>query len=521
MRSWLYSGFTGLTLLCISCINQSEYELDGITLNPTYVFPLAKGNLSINNILSDKDSVHFKSDESGLLYVSYEDGFETQNIRELFDIPAKTLSRSFVMPGLVLPPHNSDIRTDSITSTVDFGLSPEKISEIALHSGHIDFTTSLNPNSNLNYEVHVIIPGFKSRITNKSLNVPIRGADRIDLKDYTLSITDNKFDVRLVLVFRRSTSTTVIAPATSVNVKLDFGGFEFTYLKGFFGDQTVSLDPQTVGISVFDNNIFEQAQISLAQPRVTFTVTNENGVPCTVTFGTLEARKPGAAPLKILLNPANPVPIAYPTVLGDSKGTTITVANVKELIDYAPNELHYSSDVRLNAGITSGNNFIIDSSAMKVRLNIEVPLWGSATGLTLQDTLDVDLENTETSEVVNASLKVKIINQFPLDGDVQFVLTDANYTALGTLLLPTQTKIIKGSTVDSDGELQAAGSYTGTIELDKTKIDNIFKAKHIIIVANLQTSRNAAGAAVDVKFMEDYFLAVEVGMLASFKLRIE
>jgi hypothetical protein len=521
MRSWLYSSVLGFTLLCISCIDQSDYELDGVTLNPTLALPLVKGNLTIGDMLNDEDLGAFKTYSDGLMYIAYEDQFISQDIRDLFNIPNLTVNKSFVMPGMVVPPLTKELRSDSIISVVDFGMSPEKLSEILLESGSIGFSTTLNPpTSQLDYEVALVLPGFKSS-SNQSLHTTIKGSGNIDLANYKLNLTDNKFDLKLVLIFRKKSTTTTISPATSVNVQLNFGGFKFTHIKGFLGDQTTSLDAQTMDLSAFDGELFEGAQISLAQPKVTFTVFNGNGIPSNVNFIKLEARKAGAAPMSIVLNPANPVSLAYPDVIGIVKETSVSVVNVKDLLDYAPTEIFYQADARINPGVTSGTNFLLDSSRLKVKLNVEVPLWGSASGIVLKDTLDIDLSNTESSEVSSASLKLKLINQFPLDGNVQFVLTDDKYNVIETLLLPTQTNIIKGSTVDSDGELQAAGAFLGTIDLDKARIEKLFAAKHVIIAASLQTSRNSAGAATNVKFMADYFLSIEAGILATLKLKVE
>lgn len=521
MRSRLYSSVLGFTLLCISCIDESDYELDGISLNPTLALPLVTGNLTIGDMVSDKDTTHFKTDSDGLMYLAYEDDFVSQDIRDLFNIPEVNVNRSFVMPGLVVPPHNADIRTDSITSIIDFGMSPEKLNEIFLESGRITFNTALNPSSsNLNYEVIVSLPGFKSQ-SNQPLNRTIKGPGDIDLSNYKLTLTDNKFELKLVLVFKKTSSTTTISPATSVNVQLSFGDFRFIHLKGFMGDQTTSLDAQSMDLGAFSGDLFKDADVSLAQPKVSFNVSNGNGIPCTANFIKLEARKTGASPMTIVLDPPNPASLAFPAVMGESKETIINVVNVKQLLDYRPTEIFYQADARINSGLTSGNNFLLDSSRLKVKLNVEVPLWGSASGIVLKDTLDVDLENAESSEIISASLKLKLINQFPLDGDVQFILMDANYETIGALLLPNQTHIIKGSIVDSDGELQAAGAYLGTIDLDDAQLKKLFEAKHIVLTATLQTSRNSAGEATDVKFMADYFLAIEAGILANLKLNIE
>lgn len=522
MRSWLYSFFAGFTLLCISCIDQSDFKIDEVTTTSTWVGKLVKGKLQITDLLNKDDSLHFKTADDGLLYVTYEQELASKDIRELFDIPSKAVSKSFVMPGATIPPHSKDIRSDSIIQPVDFGIAPEKLTEAALNTGKVTYSTALLPSSsNLDYEVQLVLPGFKSRTTGKTLSTTMKGSGTVDLSDYTVALTDNKFDMKLVLVFKKTTKSTVITPASSVNVTLNFGPFKFTYIKGFLGDQTTTLDAQTVPIGVFDGTIFEEAQISIAQPKVNIAIYNENGVPITVHFTKLEARKSGSTPLQISLTPANPVSVAFPTVMGDTKVTNVSVSNVKALVNYAPEEIFYSADARINEGLTSGTNFMVDTSELKVKLSVEVPLWGSAAGVVLQDTLDVQLDNIESSEVSAASLEITLINEFPLDGNAQFILTDANYKPISSLLLPDQTHIIKGSTVNATGDLLAAGQYVGTIVLDPSKIGNLFSARHIIFVTNLQTSRNASGAAQDVKFKASYSLSVDIAVSLTLNLKVE
>jgi hypothetical protein len=522
MRSLLYSGILGVALFCGSCIDKSDYELDGVTLDHTDVIKLVKGQLKISDILNNEDSLHLQSYDDGLLYVTYDQEIKSQDIRTLFDIPAAGVTKSFLMPGATIPPHSQDIRSDSIVTAIDLGMSPEQLTEMALKAGQVDFSVTISPPSaQLNYQVYLALPGFKSRTANKSLNRIISGTGIIDLSDYTATLINNRFDLKLVLVFNATTTTTVIPPATSININLNFNKFQFNYLQGFLGDQTVSLDPQSTNISVFDSDVFKGATISLAQPQVGFTVVNGNGVPVTVNFIKLEGRKPGANPLKVGLNPTNPVALQYPTTMGQTASTNISVTNVKELLDYRPTELYYQADARINQGLNSGNNFVLDTSQLRVKLHLEVPLYGSASGIVLQDTIDTTLDNVESSQISSASLKLAIINQFPLDGDIQFILTDDNYVPIGTLLLPSQIHIIRGATVDAQGDLAAAGQFIDDIELDKTKIEDLFKAKHIILSAALQTSRDVNGNATDVKFKADYTLKVDAGLSATLKLNVK
>jgi hypothetical protein len=507
-------------IFLFSCLDKSGYEWDEVSLNPSIALPLVHGRVSVSDLLENADSSVVKVYPDGLVYFAFTQTLESEDIRNLFEIPDVATNISFVLPGAVLPSIPEDIDTDSISRTMDFGMDPEKIDEVGLTSGELGYNTSIFPaSSGLDYEVRISIPSFRS-LASVPLSSAVRGSGAISLDNYTLFLNDNKFDLKVVLILKQRPTPIVIAPGTSINVQLQFRNFEFSYIKGFLGEQSEVLDPDHVEMGDF-GDLFEDAEISLANPKVSLSVTSEYGVPCLIDFTTLEARKDGAAPLPILLSPSNPVTLAYPTILGDSETTTVSITNVSELLAYAPTSLHYQATATINDGLTSGTNFVIDTSAMNVKMDLEIPLYGHASNITLQDTVDVDLSDIEQSELEKAALKLKITNELPLDGSLQFFLVDENYALLGVLLDDDQMNILPGSTVNASGDLVSAGLYDALIELDQSKLDNLFETKRIIFVVNLQTSRNASGAAQDVKFKADYSIEIEAGVMADLKLKIQ
>ena len=71
------------------------------------------------------------------------------------------------------------------------------------------------------------------------------------------------------------------------------------------------------------------------QPSVTLEVRNENGVPSEVSFTKLEARK-GGTTLPLQINPSSPVAVSFPSVLGNSSTTTVSVLNPAAIISFSP-----------------------------------------------------------------------------------------------------------------------------------------------------------------------------------------
>ncbi len=502
-----------------ACIDVSDYKLDEVALSPSLALPLVQGEVSISDLIGDANSANVKIDSDGLVYLSYENELISQGIEELFEIPDLSINRSFIMPGGTLPVSNRAVRMDSLQQEIDLNLSPEQLDELGLKQGQLSFSTSVVPaNPQLDYEIIVSLPGFINRNTNQPINLAARGNGTVSLNDYTVLLNDNKFTLKLVLVIRSRANPITVAPGTSVNIQLQFQSLDFQYIRGFFGFQTATMPAETIDMDVFED-AFGEAEVSLAAPKLELTVVNEYGVPVVIDFLELEARKPGGS-LEVITNPGSPVLLASPAVLGESASTVINIVNVKQLLDFAPSQFFYRAEARINQGVVSGVNFLADTSKMKVRMNVEVPLYGHASNIMVRDTVEVDWSDVDQSQIENATFKIKLVNQLPLDGHVQFFLTDRSYQVIGTLLNDNQTNIITGSTVNAAGELQAAGVYDQSIELDKEKIDRIFEAKYIIVSAVFSTSRSTGGALPDVKFKADYTLSVTAGVLANLKLNV-
>ena len=514
-RFWVW--FVALLVLA-SCVDENDYTIDSVEVSPTLALPLVFGDLSIQDFIKSTDSVYVRVDKDDLVYLSYSQTLPSQDIRGLFTIPDKILNRSFFVPPATIPPHTKDIRSDSIVEVVDFGISPEQLSEISFKAGTVSYSTVSNPSLTNKYEINISLPDFISKTTNLPLNFNIAATGSINLSDYLVKLNSNKFNLKMVLVLKGTTTPVVIGNNTFVSLRLSFLGMDFTYIKGFFGDQTSIVPAETIDVGAFGTSL-NGANVSFAQPKITLDVVNDYGVPCEVNFKKFEAQN-GTKSLNVTLNPANPITLVSPTVLGTSAKTSISVVNVKELLDFAPTKFYYQVDARINKGLTSGNNFLADTSKMRVSINVEVPFYGHASNIILGDTIKVDFGSFDESTINSAFLKTKVLNELPLDAKVQFYMTDDKYKILDSLLTTSQTTIIKGSTVTATGDLLAPGSLDQLVQLEKSKIDKIFLAKYIIVKAAMNTSKNTNGTFPDVKFKSKYKMKVDLGLLANLKIKV-
>ena len=378
------------------------------------------------------------------------------------------------------------------------------------------------PNPDYNFAVNIEIPEFTDAVSGGVFSREISGTGQLQLGDqkYTTAVA-NRLTVNFSLINKQNPNAVNIAPGTNVNISLSFRNMKYVYVKGFFGDQLADVPPETLHIDAFGSALAGNANVSFADPRMDFTVVNDAGVPTNIYFSGLEAAKPGSAPIPILLNPSNPVHINFPVAMGDSALTNVTVTNTKQIIDYAPKTLSYKFTGRINEGLTSGSNFITDSSLLKVKMHVEVPLYGHASDVIMADTIELNLSDINESNIERAALKVKTVNELPLEAKIQFILTDENFVVQDVLLPADQTTLIKGSQVNGSGELQTPGSADQLIPLDKDKLQKLFAAKNLIIQARLSTSQDANGDFPDVKFKAAYRMKVNIGLQVKLKIKVD
>src|SRR5882762_95345 len=111
-----------LALVVLACtFNDKDFQIKGVSARPTFAVPLASGNLSITDILSNQDSANIKVKSDGLVYLSYDQALVSQDIRDLVTLPnvGNLNKQLFVSPRTRPPTKNNLIPS---TTLHDLGL---------------------------------------------------------------------------------------------------------------------------------------------------------------------------------------------------------------------------------------------------------------------------------------------------------------------------------------------------------------------------------------------------------------
>ncbi len=512
------------TLICASCgdlFNTRDYEIKKIKGAPNLDLPLANGTLVIQDILSKQDQANIKIYPDGLVYLLYDQTLKSQSIRDLLVFPTKSFTTSVPIPAATRLPRVTEIQYAALNINEDFAFSPEKLSEIKFKTTSLKVTVTFspaNPSSNT-FEVQVKLPNFKLNGTafQQRINASATGVT-FTLSGYIATLVNNTFPLEIAVFEKPHAANVTVAPSTSATVKLDFVSIDFQYVKGFFGDQTtLNIPTEIIDFNAFGNAL-TKAKVSFADPKLSFRVTNDFGIPTKITFITLEARKKNGSKLPILLSPASPVSIIQPLLLGQSATTDVVITNAKPMINFVPDQLYYKISARINEGLVSGNNFCADTSKIRINFKAEIPLYGSGTGLVLADTFSVNLTNSKNSSIESATLVAKVSNELPLEAFIQFYLANEQTIIFDSLFTSPKTALVKSSTVNNLGELQSPGILNQEISIPKEKLAKLFDAKKLIVKAILNTTKDNSGNPIDVKFKSSYKMNVNFGLKAKLKL---
>jgi hypothetical protein len=517
-----HRAFIFIAILALSaCIDNKDYTLDSLTITPTEAIPLASGTVSILDFISDGDSAYLKTYPDGLLYLSYSQTLKSEDIRNKFTIPNNSSTASFDLPAGTLPISSSDTQFATLNKQIDLNLTPQQLSEMLLKTGSLNYTASISlatsPANSLPYEILVTM----TDVVDKNLQIPLTftagaGVGSKALQNSIMKMDKNRFNIKLDLILKKRSAPVFIQAGTKLNLQLTFAGLDFSYIKGFFGDQAIALPSQAIDMTVFNSSL-KKSHVSFAQALVSMSVRNDYGVPCEVTFTTLEARKTGSA-LAFQISPSSPVLLNSPSVLGTSANTVVTVNNGSSVVNFSPSQLYYSASARINKGLAAGADFMADTSKLRVSLAAEVPLYGYAAGVTMADTLSLDLGSVEQGSVKTAAIKVLSINQMPLDAYVQLYLADKSYHIMDSLFTSNQTYFVRASSVTAAGDLDKATTTDLSLSLSPEKLDKVFGSAYLIIRSRLNTTKDANGSLLNVKFKSSYTLKLNIGLLAKLSI---
>jgi len=482
---------------------------DEIEISPGIAAPIAFGSLSMADLLDELDETgYINTFDDSLLYITYSEEVLSFPASEVVEIPDQQFLEFFISSDIAIPSwlvsgmgdtitflkeqngdfqFNNNERIDSIyIKTTNIGIHVESSFK---HTGILTISSDFIIIDGEPFHEVIQISDPDGTFVH-DVNIPLDGHILyFDNSDPSGTYLPLKFKLDLI------NSGNAIDPSESCDITMDFNNIQFSSIFGYFGDYDILQENGSVIVDLFSESL-EGGKIFFNDPRFALNITNSYGIPLQIelydveTYSTIED-----ITTPIVFTGVNPFDIAAPGMdrIGDTAKTLVNIDKTNCNIDLAmqtsPKYLYYSAKAITNPlGPEARDNFLTDSSTMKVDFEVVLPIDVRAGGFSLEDTTDFNFEDEvgSNADMINYfRLTLDAANGLPFDARIQAFFADQNDNILDSMFVDDH--FILSANLDANGKVNEAEVYSRTVEFTGERINTIKPTTKIFIRANVET----------------------------------
>lgn len=536
----LHKGVLLLMLLgtvVVSCVKE-KYDFSKTAVHgwsPYVAAPLVNSTLTIKDILvkADKEGA-IQVDANGFCTLVYRGNLFTDQAGNFINVPNQNFSSiNYNFSNTVsLATFNGAANGTSFglyTLNNTYSLSTTyQIDSIYLKTG-TQLAISYNNNFPADIELTVNSVSLKDKNNGNpftqtfTISANSASTQMFDLGNYILNLNDgmgnrNKFFIEYKA---KLTKTGSANGSEKLAITPSINNIKFSTFIGYVGNITGGIAPyqDTVSISLFKNaDALFGGIFSLVNPSIKAVVTNYLGCNVRLDFIRLDAYTPDANNVNTNFNTLIGTPTTQNILINKATNFTtpgITNVNINStntpsvvpFVNSMPKNVIYKVNAQTNPGTFSYvRNFFTDTSIIKVDFDLILPLYGRANSFTLRDTQKVNMKGIE--QLNSITVRTYFDNQFPIDIDMELVYVDSLYRPLVTLV-PSGTIVMRGATVNANGELVSSSIQKSDITLNRYNIEKLKDVRYLLITGKASTTNQGT---VNVKIYDFYKLNVRLGI---------
>ena len=483
--------FIGVCLLLVftGCTSSIEdlSRVDETRYDAAYAVPLIDSEVTLNELIGDvSEEVSLTVDPDGLLRFRYSG-----------EVPA--IGSDVVFARLETIAQGVFVPITQPRQAAPFGGGSDiDIDEVRIKGGFLNYslpnrydhpvTITLSiPDARLNgvtFSVSADLPAY----SGSGIPPTFQNRDTpVELDGYVLTLPNDSLYFEYSIVDEAGVELTA-----STQTVVSFTNLRFSYVEGYLGQELYAGGRDTVEVDFFDNYL--EGDIFFEDPTITMTLTNTFGVPALAQVSVLD----------VVDVEGNIIPITgtavdegfnfnFPTTPGDTAYTTFVFdnsnSNIAEVLSTRPVALDYEIDALINPDAdTEILGFLTDSSAYSATVDVELPLYGTASGFVVRDTFPIDLMD-RFGEVVGVDFRLTTRNGIPLSVRVEGTFLDANDNALADLT-DGRLQLLEAAPIDSDGNVTSEGEpLINEVTFEEARLDAIRSADRLVLTLNFSTSR--------------------------------
>jgi len=493
-------------------------KIGSIAFEPEIVFPLVNSTFTMEEFLTEGGSKARISEQSGIMVLTYDDSIFSPSAETIFTIPdQQSPVISITGPEVTFPSPGSSV-TVSKSITFAFNPSPgDNLDSILIKAGLMQF--SLTSTFPANIDLVISIPslaqqgaGFQQ---NSSFTGPGTLSPSTDLQGTALDLTVNGTTTNTITFAITATITDTGQPIDnthSLDCSFDMSSLGFRGLFGNVDTRAFPLNADSINVDIFGDGL--GGSIEFLSPAVRLDIRNSFGLPVGFDIQNISVIEQDNSTIQLtgpaVSAPANPYLLNGPSYsqIGQSITTQIDInsgnSNMAQLFSSLAYYLEYGFGAELDPpGDTQ--NFVLEDSRLAIGVHLELPFHGKIAALTI--TKQFDFDGLGIDDIGESIVRVKTINELPLDAAVQVYFVDVSGAILDSLF--TNLSIIEGAQVDADGFTQDAAELITEVPVIQAKVDRMKQAEYLLLRAEMQTTNQGT---VPVKFSVTDKLQISIGL---------
>lgn len=418
----------------------------------------------------------------------------------------------------IIPSQNiSALGGDNIDS-VSFDPGDDvEITNISMITGNVSY--SLQSGSPLTATVSITFPtALRSGIpVTESMTVnpnsTFNGNISVDNSIFDLSTIStqpyNMLPVEHNIIVSSNGQMVSFSSTDEVTISLELPDPDFDYVKGYFGQETESIDADTIDLEIKDILDKITGDILVSSPSIKLNYANSFALPVEIDLQATGYKKSETVDLGL-----DPFTLSYPAAPGErDKDDVFTIdktnSSLPELISMPPEMVRFSGSAKMNplGNTGSRDNYIFGDSRFLGSLEVEIPMEFRINNLQFTDTVDnfLQIEDSDDDTPVNPDdfefLRIDITaeNGFPLGVSVSITLYDS--VAKVNRSTVEADKVMEPAPVDSNGRVTEPKECSASIEITREFWNSVDISDKIIFRFTMITTDNGTK---DVKIYSDY-----------------
>jgi hypothetical protein len=521
--------FTCITLILGSCMEELEStnKIGSITFDPEIGIPLVNSTFTMEQFLTEGGSKARISEQSGVMVVTYDDSIFTSSAETIFAIPDQQSPVISITGSEVTFPSPGSSVTVSKSITFAFNPSPgDNLDSIRIKAGQMLF--SLSSTFPANIDLAISIPSLEQQGAGFQQSSSFTGPGTLspssDLQGTALDLTVNGTTTNTITFAITATITDTGQPIDNthrLDCSFSMSSLGFRSLFGNINTRTLPLNADSINVDIFGEGM--AGGIEFLSPSVRLDIRNSFGLPVGFDIQNISVVKHDYSTIQLtgsaVSGPNNPYLLNGPSYsqIGQSITTQIDInsgnSNLAQLFSSLPYYLEHQFGAVLDP---PGNtqNFVLDNSTVAIGVHLELPFHGKISSLTISKQYEFD--GLGIDDIMEGIVKVKTINELPLDAAVQLYFVDGTGEVLDSLF--TTPSIIEGAQVDADGFTQDNAEVIMEVPIIQGKIDRINQAEYLLVRAEMQTTNQGS---VPVKFSGTDKLQVSIGLRAKVEYKLD